>query len=691
MARKISLIIMVVLCSLTPLAAQSQSTASIDGTVVDPSNAVRGGAIVTLRDLDTGLSRSLRTGIDGRFESGQLAPGRYQVIVDLSGFETVLREVTLTAGQKETIQFPLALSRVRQNIVVSAPAQAATATSETVMTRETLEGEHAQNMNDYFFAGVPGVSTARRSNLGFSGPGAGFSIRGLTNTRVTVFVDDLPVQVNSHFHARSDQYSADMIDRMQITRGPSAVLHGPSAVGGVVDIYTRTPRKGLSGFVQAEAGGLRSRQALGDIGYGWDSGNVLFSALNWSTDAQAVGEGFALRNLNLKVTQRLAQSWNATVRLERAKEPASNATSSDPKFVFFKFREDLDTYVVSLDHTTANTRSVAAFRFNSLNTSSFRESGARGRFLDISRREDEYGAVLKHSWVRGVETLVTAGSDFVTYSDNRTNGAGTAPRAKNDLSYVSPYVWASQAVGAGTKLEGGLRYTHSTDYRSNLSPELGIVHHFGDTTAVRVRGGKAFRLPRVDEVKAPFATASPNLKPEDFTHAEAGVNQQFGSRAEFDIDAWTMRGRNLLQTIGTGAAARSMNTGRFSNHGGETTFRFGVTRDLGVSLGAALMKIDKALNNVPQRTLDLGVDFRHVPFRATLTARHAAKNTNVQLGDYTVADARLSFQITPHFLILGDVDNLTNEKYATLTTFSGPLQQVPRTFFAGVRTTWGER
>ncbi len=669
----------------------AEPTAGIDGTVTDPSGAVRGGAIVLVRSLSSGFSREVRTDLSGRFGFHQLEPQTYQVIVSLSGFDTLSRDITLAPGQLESLALPLTISKVRQEIVVSVPSQAAKSTTETVLSRETLQGQHAVNMNDYMFSGIPSVSTARRSNVGFSGPGAGFYIRGLTGTRVTVFVDDLPIQVNSHFHARSDQYSADLVDSMKITRGPSAVLHGPSAVGGVIDIYTRTPRKGLSGFLQAEVGGLSSRQVMGDAGYGWESGNVLLSFLNWTTNAQAQGEEFDLHNVNFKLTQSIAPGWKATLRLERSHEPAGNATSSDPKVVLFKFREFLDTGAVSLDHQTANSKSTAAFRINRLNTSSFRESGARGRFLDISRYENERGAFLRHTWFRGVGSTVTVGSDFVNYSDNRTNGAGTAARAKNDISYISPYAWGSQALGSHTKVEGGVRYTHSADYRNNFSPEIGVIHDLTSDLTLRARGGRAFRLPRVDEVKAPFARANDNLKPEDFKHAEVGANKRFGNRAELDADVWSMRGKNLIQSIGSGAAALASNTGRFSNHGVESTLRIGVTRELGVSFGAAVMKIDKTLLNVPQRTFDAGVDFRHVPFRGTVRLRYAARNTNVQLGDYTVADAKLSYDITPRFSLLADVDNLTNEKYATLTAFSGPIQQVPRTFFAGIRATVGDR
>lgn len=75
-----------------------------------------------------------------------------------------------------------------------------------------------QNMNDVLFFGIPGVNVARRSNLGFMGPNSGFRIRGLKRERVAVFVDGIPSQVNNHFHPLVDQYTPDMIERIEYTR-----------------------------------------------------------------------------------------------------------------------------------------------------------------------------------------------------------------------------------------------------------------------------------------------------------------------------------------------------------------------------------------------------------------------------------------------------------------------------------------
>ena len=213
-----------------------------------------------------------------------------------------------------------------EQVEVTVPPQAERVMTVTEITREEMRGMHVTNLNDALFSGIPGVATSRRSETGFSGPNSGFLIRGLQGPHVPVFVDGIPIQVNNHFHARVDRYSSDMIERVEVTRGPSVLKHGASAVGGVIDLYTRTPGPGFSGTVQAAYGDYDTREIVADIGYGWDRGSVMFSASDRLTDGPpVVGGDFAdeahdLTNLNFKFTQAINDEWSFGFRASNAVE-----------------------------------------------------------------------------------------------------------------------------------------------------------------------------------------------------------------------------------------------------------------------------------------------------------------------------------------------------------------------------------
>ncbi len=555
--------------------------------------------------------------------------------------------------------------------------------SAVVLSEETMDGHFASNLNDYFLAGIPGISTSRRNNFGFSGPGAGFAIRGLSNPDLAVFVDGVPNQVNNHFHPRTDQYSPDLIYRAEITRGPSSVLHGASAVGGVVEITTRTPERGFSGYAHGEAGELNTFQGDGDAAYGWDGGSALFSFTDRQSDTQTLDEQFQLRNLNFKVSQQVRAGWNIGARVSNARENPSGKFGPDPEHTYFRFTEDISSYVLSLNRNQTTANGVLALHVSDIQAGSFRESIAQGVSGASDARQKEYGIFARHSWLRGGRNTFSLGAEAVRYNDDQAVGD------RDHESYVSPFAYATRAIGSKVEVDGGARLTYSGQFGTDLSPELGVVGYVQPTFSVRARAGKAFRVPRVTEVRA--AVANDSLSPENFYHAEVGLNKRLGGRVSVDAALWVMRGSNLIQRIGTGPSTQNINTGRFTNRGIEVTLNAAVTHDLGVLLGGALLDLTAETRNVPRRTIDLGADYRRGPFRGTVIARYAGANTTRELGDYFVGDVRLAIEPIERLALMLDIINVTDETYATITGFNGPIEQLPRTFLGGFRWTWGSR
>ena len=78
------------LCLLTASLLYGQATASLAGTVIDPSGAVVPSAKVTLVNDDTSGQRSITTAADGRYSFQQLPPGRYHLTASAPGFNNML-------------------------------------------------------------------------------------------------------------------------------------------------------------------------------------------------------------------------------------------------------------------------------------------------------------------------------------------------------------------------------------------------------------------------------------------------------------------------------------------------------------------------------------------------------------------------------------------------------------------------
>src|SRR5262249_25466987 len=75
--------------------AAAQSTATLQGTLTDTQNAVMPGVSITVRNVATGLERSAVTDSAGEYVAASLAPGHYEVVAHLEGFQDQKREIDL--------------------------------------------------------------------------------------------------------------------------------------------------------------------------------------------------------------------------------------------------------------------------------------------------------------------------------------------------------------------------------------------------------------------------------------------------------------------------------------------------------------------------------------------------------------------------------------------------------------------
>jgi hypothetical protein len=79
-------------------------TGTISGTVTDPSGAAVPGAAITIRNVETGITRTSETNAAGRYEAVALPVGTYEVRASLAGFQTLVRSgITLTVGRNAVV------------------------------------------------------------------------------------------------------------------------------------------------------------------------------------------------------------------------------------------------------------------------------------------------------------------------------------------------------------------------------------------------------------------------------------------------------------------------------------------------------------------------------------------------------------------------------------------------------------
>src|ERR1700760_3012406 len=100
--------LLVALFAATAVAAFGQSSASLAGTVLDPTGAAVPNAHVVVHSIATGTDRAVDTDTAGLYAVPALQPGDYSVKVTAAGFSTdSVPKVTLDVDSKVTLNLKL--------------------------------------------------------------------------------------------------------------------------------------------------------------------------------------------------------------------------------------------------------------------------------------------------------------------------------------------------------------------------------------------------------------------------------------------------------------------------------------------------------------------------------------------------------------------------------------------------------
>lgn len=168
---------------------------SVDGLAKDQQGGVLPGVTVTLRNLDSGVTRTSTTETDGRYRFLALAPGRYHLSAQLAGFASKeIADIQLTIGLSLTQDFTMGLQSVQESVTVTGEAPTVDTTKSEVAGVVTQQQIQSLPVNSRQFLNLallmPGTSQdAARSfynnvtiGAGTSFYSNGFLVDGVNNT-----------------------------------------------------------------------------------------------------------------------------------------------------------------------------------------------------------------------------------------------------------------------------------------------------------------------------------------------------------------------------------------------------------------------------------------------------------------------------------------------------------------------------
>lgn len=137
----------------------------------------------------------------------------------------------------------------------------------TVLTREQIQSRQANSIED-LLQGVEGLSIR---NSGGPGKLTSFFVRGADADHMLVLVDGVRIGSATAGTAALQNLPVEMIERIELVRGPRSSLYGSEAIGGVLQIFTRRqPDSGFRPEVSLTSGSLATRRGYAALGGGTD-------------------------------------------------------------------------------------------------------------------------------------------------------------------------------------------------------------------------------------------------------------------------------------------------------------------------------------------------------------------------------------------------------------------------------------
>ena len=235
---------------------QAQSNGRIDGTVQESSSgAMLPGANVSIGGTSFGAS----TDADGAFVIEAVAPGRHTVVATLLGYESVRREVDVSAGETVSLDFRLRDGPISLGEVLAVADRPFSAASSRAIRNFDLQTRPARSTQDLLRL-APGLVTSQHAG---GGKAEQIFLRGFDadhGTDVAIYVDGMPVNMVSHGHGQgyADLHFVipETVEAIDVAKGPYFARYGNLATAGAVTFRTKDHLTG--NLVRADVGSFNS-------------------------------------------------------------------------------------------------------------------------------------------------------------------------------------------------------------------------------------------------------------------------------------------------------------------------------------------------------------------------------------------------------------------------------------------------
>ena len=549
----------------------------------------------------------------------------------------------------------------------------------TVVGRETLTEQHQPSVLPTVMQQVPGLFVTSRSMMGYgvsTGAAGGINLRGITGGagQLLVLIDGHPQYNGVYGHPISDSFQTLMADRVEVLRGPASVLYGSNAMGGVLNIVTRSIHEdGVKSSVNLGAGsyGTVQAEASNQVRSGKFSSTV--SAQYGRTDNHRPRMGFEQYGGYLKLGYDITEHWNAY-----ADADITHFNSSYPGAV------SSPMYGADQWITRGVVSAAVENHYN-------RTSGALSVYTNFGRHKIDDGsadpttptqrffrskdALTGISWYQSAQLFegnrLTVGMDYqhiygnAYYTSKQTGEVLDTPNKQSGKSHrneIAGYVDFRQDLATWLTIDAGLRLDHHSVTGTEWIPQAGIVVRLIETGEIKAMASKGFRNPTMREMYL-YPPSNEELEPERIWNYELSWRHRLGA-FHYGANLYYIKGDNMIQTVNR----KNVNTGEIENYGAELEAEYRIDSHWSVNTNHSLLHMEHPVIAAPTYKGFLGANYNCCRWTVVaglqyIRGLYTAVGDQEQKEDFCLLNASVTYNVAKGLSLWLRGENLLAQSY----------------------------
>lgn len=536
----------------------------------------------------------------------------------------------------------------------------------------------------------------------------GFSRPGDYNSRVLVLINNHRLNddvYNSALIGTEFPIDVDLIDRVEIVRGPSSSLYGTSAFFAVVNMITRNARRAEKAEMAGEGGGFGTYKGRATYSQQFRNVGLFFSGTTYASAGAsrlffpayanpATNNGYAIDVDRDSSQSFMGQLTYGHFTLESAYSTRSKTIPTgsfatvfnDPRNHTVDDRGYIELrYDRTIDGTDIEARGYVD-RYTYHGVYVYPPPGQTGDTLNEDfGRGDWAGAEAKAVKTLWKKNKITGGGEVWDNFRQDQSNYNLNPYTPILIDAHSTTEWAIFAQDEYSILDNltfnaGVRRDYYEVFHGSTNPRLALIYSPLSRTTFKLLYGTAFRAPNYYELyyhDQITLEANPHLKPETISTAELVWEQDVGSKLRLSADAFDNRISRLInqETDPTNGFLIFENSGRARSRGievelagrtafnidGRISYSFQKTTDAdtGITLTNSPRHLAKVQAVLPlaHRRLFVGGDVQYMSTRTTIAG--------AEVGPYSIADLTLStHEFARGFQFSASLYNAFNHMYS---------------------------